>query len=148
MSPWFAAPFVLQGAAMVFDEFHFHRKRGMGKWERLGHPLDTLTVLAPFILILTVPPSAVAMIAYLALCGFSCLFITKDEFIHASECEPMEHWLHSVLFVLHPLVFLTAYLIWPDLAALGWRAWIPVASILSLLLHQILYWNTPWKPLT
>ncbi len=148
MRSWFAAPILLQGVAMAFDEFHFHRKRGLGKWERIGHPLDTLTVLAPFFLMLMLPPSATATIAFIALCGFSCFFITKDEFVHARECEPMEHWLHSILFVLHPVVFLTAYLIWPEVAALGWRAWLPVLPILSLLLHQILHWNSPWQPLT
>ena len=40
-----ALPLGLQALAMVFDEFYFHRKRGLPKWERLGHPIDTFFVL-------------------------------------------------------------------------------------------------------
>ncbi len=37
-------PFALQTCCMAVDEVHFHRQRGLPRWERLGHPLDTLTV--------------------------------------------------------------------------------------------------------
>jgi hypothetical protein len=39
-------PFALQMCCMAVDEVHFHRQRGLPRWERLGHPLDTLTVCA------------------------------------------------------------------------------------------------------
>lgn len=41
-------PFPLQMICMAVDEAHFHRWRGLPRWERLGHSLDTLTVLACF----------------------------------------------------------------------------------------------------
>jgi len=28
---------------MGVDEFYFHRRRGLPRWERLAHPLDTMT---------------------------------------------------------------------------------------------------------
>ena len=37
-------PIALQAMAMVVDEGWFHRRRGLPRWERLGHPLDTLTI--------------------------------------------------------------------------------------------------------
>ncbi|HWU42647.1 MAG TPA: hypothetical protein VN132_04380, partial [Bdellovibrio sp.] len=36
---------ILQGSIMLIDEFFFHHKRGLPRWERIGHPLDTITVL-------------------------------------------------------------------------------------------------------
>ena len=38
-------PIVLQGVIMVVDEGWFHRTRGLPRWERIGHPLDTLTIV-------------------------------------------------------------------------------------------------------
>ncbi len=52
------APLAVQGIAMAVDELHFHRRRGLGRWERLGHPLDTLTVLACIGWTLAVTPTA------------------------------------------------------------------------------------------
>ena len=45
-------PFFLQGLAIFFDEFYFHHRRGLGKWEKVGHPLDTLTVLMAYLFLL------------------------------------------------------------------------------------------------
>src|SRR5215471_94772 len=98
-------PFPLQMICMAVDEIHFHRRRGLPRWERLGHPLDTLTVLACFVWLLTAAPSA-----------FSCLFVTKDEPTHSKYCSSGDHWLHAMLFILHPLVLLSAGLLWP-----AWR---------------------------
>jgi hypothetical protein len=145
MLPLLLLPALLQMVAMGFDELVFHRKRGLPRWERLGHPLDTLTALACYAwLALTPPSSPHALGVYVALCVFSCLFITKDEFVHARLCEPTETWLHAVLFVLHPIVFLAFGVIW-------WRGnqtW-PVKLELvlggSLLIHQIAYWSPLWQ---
>ena len=98
-----ALPLALQAVAMFFDEVLFHRRRGLSRWERVGHPLDTLTVLACFAVAIAAPPVTRWLFAYVALSAFSCLFVTKDEWIHARDCSPAEHWLHAVLFVLHPI---------------------------------------------
>jgi len=42
-------PLVEQGLAILVDEFYFHFARGLPRWEHLGHPLDTFTVLAPIL---------------------------------------------------------------------------------------------------
>ena len=132
---------------MMVDEFHYHRKRGLTLWERIGHPLDTLTTLLALAWVMIRPYSAETARVYVALCGFSCLFITKDEFVHARECEPGEHWLHSLLFVLHPVVFVCVYFVWPDLNAsnrliLGF----PIVTVGAFFAFQTLYWNFLWKP--
>jgi len=48
-------PFIVQTLVIMIDEFYFHVRRGLPKWERLGHPLDTLTVLACFAFVLFFP---------------------------------------------------------------------------------------------
>jgi hypothetical protein len=139
-------PAVLQGLAMFADELVFHRKRGLPRWERLGHPLDTLTVAACYGWLVAVPASHRHAIGiYVGLCAFSCLFITKDEFVHSKLCEPLENWLHALLFVLHPIVFLGFGLIW------FWDvdAWISrgaLASTLALVVYQVVYWNVRFEP--
>src|SRR3989338_11634098 len=106
------APFFLQACAMFFDELYFHRRRGLPLWERLGHQLDTLSVLAVFSYTLLVDFSEDRLRIYLALASFSCLLVIKDEFIHYRLCSAWEMVLHGFLFILHPLVFLSLALIW------------------------------------
>jgi 2-polyprenyl-6-hydroxyphenyl methylase/3-demethylubiquinone-9 3-methyltransferase len=130
----------LQGLAMVVDEGWFHRARGLPRWERIGHPLDTLTLIACLIwLVSTSPTSSVALPVYLALAVFSTLFITKDEPVHARLCSGGEQWLHAVLFVLHPIVLAAfAYLWW--IGALGLLVG-QLGITIAFLAYQMIYWN-------
>ncbi len=134
-------PAVLQMLAMAGDELIFHRRRGLPRWERLGHPLDTLSAALCYGWAVVSPPhSPHALTVYIALCAFSCLLITKDEFVHARVCDAMEAWLHAVLFVLHPIVFLGFGFIWQRGGA-AWTLGLELAATLVLLLHQLLYWS-------
>jgi hypothetical protein len=139
MNPWLI-PFVLQGGAMFVDEFHFHHKRGLPKWERIGHPLDTLTVLACFLYIMLTPFTENALKVYLTLVIFSCLFITKDELIHSEQCCPHEQWLHALLFILHPIILGSAAWLWIN--GQGETLFLIQFSIIFIFLcYQIIYWN-------
>ena len=155
------APFFVQTLVILFDEFYFHVRRGLPKWERIGHPLDTLTVLACFLFVLIVPYSTLALKFYIALSIFSCIFVTKDEFVHKECCPASEQWLHALLFLNHPVVLTAAGCIWSVLgitAAPDWlyslvpyapslRTFLLVQSGLIALffLYQWLYWNFLWK---
>lgn len=141
-------PAALQALAMLVDEGYFHHQRGLPQWERLGHPLDTLTAAACYAFLVFVPPSTPrAIYMYSALSLFSCLFITKDEFIHAKVCDPRESWLHSVLFVLHPIVFLAfGVLWWFGESAMILR--IELSLTLGFLAYQLIYWSFIWNPRT
>ena len=130
----------LQGLAMVVDEGWFHRARGLPRWERVGHPLDTMTlVICLAWLLATTPASSAALPVYVGLAIFSTLFVTKDEGVHARLCSAGEQWLHSVLFVLHPIV----------LAAFGYLWWTGAVGLLlgqlgltiAFMAYQIIYWN-------
>ena len=149
-------PFALHAAALLTDEFYFHHERGLPRWERIGHPLDTFTVLAGFYWILFLPWSGAALKIYLALAIFSCLFVTKDEWVHVRCCRGGENWLHAILFLLHPVTFIMAALIWPFLhgQASPWlvlgegdrfilQVAFPAFVGLTTLywIYQILYWN-------
>jgi hypothetical protein len=152
-------PFPLHVLCMAVDEFCFHRRRGLPRWERLGHPLDTLTVLACFVWLLSAAPSALSLGVYVGLSVFSCLFVTKDEPAHSKHCLPNEQWLHALFFILHPLVLLSAGLLWPALRRqplsfiryTGFeRKFLLGNTLLTLTfgLYQLVYWNFIWQPAT
>jgi hypothetical protein len=135
-------PLLIQAALMFVDEFHFHRQRGLPRWERVGHPIDTLSVLICYGVALTQPLSSSTLTLYTALAILSCVVITKDEFVHSRCCLPTEQWLHSLLFVLHPIVLGAAALLWfkHKTAILAGQS----ALTLAFGCYQLLYWNLPW----
>lgn len=136
-----AIPFLLQGSAMFFDEVFFHRKRGLPLWERIGHPIDSLSVFICYLFIFLRPFTESNLYIYIGLCAFSCLLITKDEFIHTEKCEAREHWLHAILFVLHPITFLAAGIIWKDGLSSSFLLMQPIVIFLFML-YQIIYWRS------
>jgi hypothetical protein len=147
-----AIPLVLQGLAMVVDEFWFHHKRGLRAWEKWGHPFDTLTVIAAFAYLWNRDFGTKEAVIFAVLSFFSCLFVTKDEWVHAKECPATEQWLHAVLFVLHPLVFLSGGFGW-WLWSRGELALFPVMlgfqiGVLSVFgVYQVAYWQWVRKKL-
>lgn len=157
--PWaLLAPLIAQAAVMGIDELYFHRERGLGLWERVGHPLDTLTVLACIGWIAVAAPSPAHVELYVGLAAFSCVFVTKDEFVHARRCRAGEHWVHAMLFLVHPLSFASLALLWPSvhppvagglqLPAIPYAARIVTGQFVvtaSFCVYQTIYWNFPWK---
>ena len=137
MSTVFVIPMVLQGLALLVDEVYFHHRREMPRWERIGHPLDTLTVLLCFAYLLGA--QQVDLNIYLVLSVFSCAFVTKDEFIHAKICTGGESWLHAVLFILHPMTLAAAY--WLNQNGFSHWLWPQMGLTILLLVYQVFYWN-------
>jgi 2-polyprenyl-6-hydroxyphenyl methylase/3-demethylubiquinone-9 3-methyltransferase len=65
--------------------------------------------------------------------------VTKDEAVHARLCGSGEHWLHALLFVLHPVVLAAFALLW-------WtdhRGLLAGQLVLTLgfLGYQLVWWN-------
>ena len=118
-------PFTLQGLAMGLDEAWWHRRRELPLVEGAGHALDTLVFLGCLACPLLLPPSAPHLRLYLALAVGSCLLITKDEWLHQRLCRGGEHWVHAVLFLLHPLVLGATAFLWLSTGG-GVLAGIPV----------------------
>ncbi len=123
-------PFVLQAVAIGIDEICFHRRRGLPRWERIGHPIDTFSVLLCLGYVLFVPYSKEAILPYVILAIASSLIVTKDEFVHKEHCPASEQWLHATLFLLHPITLVSAALIWPASQGIETAPW------LSLLLEK------------
>jgi hypothetical protein len=136
-------PFVLQGMVMTVDEFYCHRRRELKKWERWGHPVDTLVFAACFAYLLSVPPSEQSLTAYAALGAFSCLMISKDEWQHRELCSGFENWLHSLLFILHPVVLIWAGSLWWRQSGI-WALPMALAATLIFFIYQTVYWNV-WR---
>jgi hypothetical protein len=135
-------PFVLQGVVMVVDEIYCHRGRVLRRWERWGHPLDTVFYLACLLWILLVAPGPLALTVYAALSVGSSLFITKDEWQHRELCSGFENWLHSLLFLLHPLLLFTAGGLWFSGNELFYPVIGTVAGLSALFaVYQAVYWN-------
>jgi 2-polyprenyl-6-hydroxyphenyl methylase / 3-demethylubiquinone-9 3-methyltransferase len=130
-------PLALQAVAMAVDEGWFHRRRGLPRWERIGHPLDTLTIALCLGWLLIAGPDAV----YVALAVGSTLFVTKDEWVHARHCSPGEQWLHAVLFALHPVVLAMFALLWWQGATTILA--VQLALVLAFGVYQVVYWNRP-----
>jgi 2-polyprenyl-6-hydroxyphenyl methylase/3-demethylubiquinone-9 3-methyltransferase len=148
-------PFGLQGLAMGVDEFWFHRRRTLPRGEWMGHALDTSVFLACLACPLLLPPVASNLGLYGVLAVLSCLLITKDEFLHQRLCPGGEHWVHAVLFILHPLVLIATALLWISTGASPLKGILtpPPASARAMLLFQclavsgflvfqVVYWST------
>ncbi len=133
-------PVAIQSIAMFVDEFYFHRKRGLPRWERVGHPIDTLSVLLCYLFLLVTLPTQENIYIYAGLCAFSCLLITKDEFVHSERCEASENWLHAILFVLHPITFLSAGIMWYQDLSVDFLFLQPLV-VAGFMLYQIIYWS-------
>lgn len=156
-------PFLFQGLAILFDEFYFHVRRGLPRWERIGHPIDTFSQLLTLGILLFIPYGDWTLKLYGGAAIFSCILVTKDEFIHKEEAPWEENWLHAVLFVLHPIALLTAGIIFlsiqdpsilpkPLLAILNDKMALQLSlygyffSILTFFIYQVVFWNFIWKP--
>ena len=133
-------PILFQCVLMVVDEGWFHRVRGLPRWERISHPLDTLTLVGCLAwLIATESRSPAALSVYVGLAVFSMIFATKDEVMHTGLCSAGEHWVHAMLFVLRPIVLAASMYLW----------WIGAASLLAgqlgitvgFLAYQVIYWS-------
>lgn len=154
---WATFPFALQAIAILFDEFYFHHRRGLPKWERIGHPMDTLSLLVCFLLVMLAPFQLSTLIAYCGLAVISCIMITKDEFIHKEHCPGAENWLHAMLFILHPITLLMNALMWAATEEATLPSWIlnwldhpqelrqfmqmQTGAIGLFFLYQIIFWN-------
>jgi hypothetical protein len=155
---WIALiPFFAQALVIGIDEAYFHVRRGLPLWERIGHPIDTLSILICILFVINVPFSSAMLKIYVGLAVGSSLLVTKDEFVHKHLCPWTEHWLHALLFTLHPIVLFFAGLIWPITQGIETAPWIhrlldqpdylrlflhlQAGGITLFLAYQIIYWN-------
>lgn len=130
----------VQALVMIFDEFFYHRRRGLEKFERWGHVADTTLFFAAITLPILLVPHAFNIGVYIFFAASSAIITTKDEWIHARFCTGGEQWCHSILFLLHGAILVALGILWTiD----------PSSSVLRLLplpvglwgIYQFFYWN-------
>ncbi len=136
---------------MAVDEFGFHHHRTVPRWEWLGHALDTAVFLACLLCPLLLTPTLSHLRLFGCLAVGSCLLITKDEFIHQRLCSGGEHWLHAVLFVLHPIVLAATGFLWAGLGSsalarmplplAAWLLLLQAVLVAGFLVYQLVYWS-------
>ncbi len=150
-------PFLVQAVAIAWDEGHFHIKRGLPRWERIGHPIDTFSVLVCFAYVLMIPFSMAALKGYLVIAAISCILVTKDEFVHKHHCPAAEHWVHALLFINHPILLSAVGMMWGAWSAapeMNWLliwlkeatmlktfVWGQLGAVFMFFIYQIVYWN-------
>lgn len=137
MSAFFVVS-IIQGSAIILDEFIFHHKRGLPKWERIGHPMDTMTVIVCLMFLALMPRTPATETAYYVMAITSCIFVTKDEWVHRKFCTAEEMWLHAILFMMHPLLLFTAMNEWENIRGMLMAV---SGGIFCFFLYQVLYWN-------
>lgn len=127
-----STPFLLQGLIISVDEFYSHKKRGLSKAEMKSHIIDTSLLMLSLSFVIFTPRTTMNESIFYVLALASCLVVTKDEWIHAKECDGFESWLHALLFLLHPLVLVSAFLNWGQSWLLG-----PLAAMSGFLAIQL-----------
>lgn len=140
MSPatYFAISLGIQGALLMYDDVVLHRRRGLPRWERIGHPIDAFFFTLP-IALGAICGSDTPSGVYWTLSLLSCLIILKDEWVHVGRIEALEATVHAALFVLHPVTLFAAWKLAQTGQTVGlWLAWIALLGVVSF---QTIYWN-------
>ena len=132
--------FLLQGAILFFDELYFHRKRGLPLWEKFSHPIDSFSVLICYLFLFVSEYNESKLKIFIGLSVLSCLLITKDEFVHKAQAPAAENWLHALLFIVHPVPFIAAGLLWAE-ATEKLSFGLMAVFVLLFMLYQIIYWS-------
>jgi hypothetical protein len=128
----------LQGSLILLDEFIFHMRRGLPRWERIGHPVDTATVIACLLFLGFAEKTSPNELIYIAMATISCICVTKDEFVHFKICDAPEMWMHGVLFILHPLLLVVGYQAWANERTTILAV---AAGVSVFFVWQVVYWN-------
>jgi 2-polyprenyl-6-hydroxyphenyl methylase/3-demethylubiquinone-9 3-methyltransferase len=116
-----------QAGLMLVDERVFHRLRGLGERESWGHVADSVLFAAALAPAALLAPTRGAAALYAALAFVSTVLATKDEWIHTRECRAAEHWIHALLFSLHPCVLIAVGALWARGEGAALRSGLPLA---------------------
>lgn len=131
---------LLQGLLFAVDEFICHRRRNLGRWERLGHPVDAIFLCIPLAIAAFGRFSDWKAVLFVAFSIASCAMVTKDEWVHSRECGGLESWIHSLMFMVHPVIFIFVGLSWYLDENSFVRRGLPFVAVL-VGVYQLLYWN-------
>jgi hypothetical protein len=130
----------VQIALFAIDELHCHRKRGLPRWEIIGHPIDTVSTLLTYSIAVFLEFSPTHLTWYTLSALASCIIVTKDEFVHAKLCDGFESWIHALMFMLHPVMFIAFGYAW-SLGEASHIMQLIAGSALLVGVYQIVFWK-------
>ncbi len=128
----------IQGMLLMYDDIVLHQRRGLPRWERIGHPIDTFFFSLP-IGLAAIKGFETSPGVYGGLSLLSCVVILKDEWVHVGRINALEATIHAALFVAHPV---TLYMAW-QLAKTGQTMGLLIAwmALVGVAVFQIIHWN-------
>ncbi|MCB0392744.1 MAG: hypothetical protein KDD58_15750 [Bdellovibrionales bacterium] len=128
------------------DEYYFHRKRVLCRKEVLGMFLDGALYLPPLIIASFTSHSPFWKTTFITFSILSCISISKNEWFYNSDLTRPERWVHSLLYILHPILLYSFYQSWVDnYFVQNLNFWMVQIIYLGFgvktLTHQLIYWN-------
>jgi hypothetical protein len=109
--------FAVYGLILFIDEFAFHRRKGLA--ERRSQALDTFWMAACAGVVSFVEYGDMPRLVFGGLSLISMIWMTRNQFEHARHATPGEHYLHSLQFVLHPILLITLMAVWQFIDGAG-----------------------------
>ncbi len=98
---------LLASVFFLIDE-PMHAKRGLSDWEKTSHIIDALctssTYAIGYFALKTNLPALFWLYCVFALITICVSF--KDEWIHARECPPEEHFVHAFMFASNGICYI------------------------------------------
>ena len=128
------------------DEYYFHRKRALCRKEVLGMFLDGALYLPPLVIASFAPYNDTWNVVFISFAVLSCISISKNEWFYKDDLSLKERWVHSVLYILHPILLYGFYHSWiNNYFVHNLNFWMVQIMYLGFgvktLTHQLIYWN-------
>ena len=135
----------LQVILFHVDEYYFHRKRGLSKYEIASAITDGAFYVLPLIIATFAKFDSIWKTIFIVLAGISCLSIAKNELFYPA-LQVKERIIHSLLYVLHPILLYSFYISWKgnffDAYPNFWILQLLYVAIgFKTVIYQIIYWN-------
>ena len=135
----------LQVILFQLDEYYFHRNRKLSRKEIISAISDGFLYIIPLIIATFTRFQEGRREFYIALSAISCLSIIKNEFFYPA-LNVKERVLHSLLYVLHPILLYSFYLSWKgnffDTFPNFWIFQLLYVAIgFKTVTYQMIYWN-------
>lgn len=129
----------------AYDEYILNKKRELSQGEINSALLDGVLFLGIVALTIFTTYTENLGIVFISLSFLSCISIIKNEFFYP-VLELRERLVHSILYVLHPLILYAFYLSWEmDFFNNNMSYWMLQLCYLALgfkaMCYHVIYWN-------
>jgi hypothetical protein len=141
---------LIHGALFMGDEYLFHKKRGLTRAEINNSLVDGALFLVPLVISIFFPFTIITKWIFLTTAFLSCISIVKNELFYHELCV-RERLIHSLLYVLHPIILYSFYISWSqnyfhDYPNFWMIQLIYIFFGTKTLAYRIIYWNYIFEP--